>query len=196
MKILLATHNRDKEKELQKSLEDTNVEICSLFDFPEIGDIEETGKTLLENSLLKARTVFNITGIPTIADDTGLEVDFLDGAPGVYSARYAGEKVSYQDNVNKLLLELDGVPYNKRTAKFRTVISYIDINQELWTEGHIDGIISDNITGDKGFGYDPVFFVPHIGKTFAELSSAQKNKISHRGIALQKLRKILINVLK
>ncbi len=196
MKILLATHNRDKEKELQKSLEDTNVEICSLFDFPEIGDIEETGKTLLENSLLKARTVFNITGIPTIADDTGLEVDFLDGAPGVYSARYAGEKVSYQDNVNKLLLELDGVPYNKRTAKFRTVISYIDINQELWTEGHIDGIISDNIRGDKGFGYDPVFFVPHIGKTFAELSSAQKNKISHRGIALQKLRKILINVLK
>jgi Xanthosine triphosphate pyrophosphatase len=131
MKILLATHNRDKEKELQKSLEDTNVEICSLFDFPEIGDIEETGKTLLENSLLKARTVFNITGIPTIADDTGLEVDFLDGAPGVYSARYAGEKVSYQDNVNKLLLELDGVPYNKRTAKFRTVISYIDIKQEL-----------------------------------------------------------------
>lgn len=196
MKILLATHNRDKEKELQKSLEDTNVEICSLFDFPEIGDIEETGKTLLENSLLKARTVFNITGIPTIADDTGLEVDFLDGAPGVYSARYAGEKVSYQDNVNKLLLELDGVPYNKRTAKFRTVISYIDIKQELCTEGYIDGIISDNITGDKGFGYDPVFFVPHIGKTFAELSSAQKNKISHRGIALQKLRKILINVLK
>ncbi|MEC9106301.1 MAG: RdgB/HAM1 family non-canonical purine NTP pyrophosphatase [Candidatus Neomarinimicrobiota bacterium] len=196
MKILLATHNRDKEKELQKSLEDTNVEICSLFDFPEIGDIEETGKTLLENSLLKARTVFNITGIPTIADDTGLEVDFLDGAPGVYSARYAGEKVSYQDNVNKLLLELDGVPYNKRTAKFRTVISYIDIKQELWTEGYIDGVISDNIRGDKGFGYDPVFFVPHIGKTFAELSSAQKNKISHRGIALQKLRKILINVLK
>ena len=196
MKILLATHNRDKEKELQKSLEDTNVEICSLFDFPEIGDIEETGKTLLENSLLKARTVFNITDIPTIADDTGLEVDFLDGAPGVYSARYAGEKVSYQDNVNKLLLELDGVPYNKRTAKFRTVISYIDIKQELWTEGHIDGVISDNIRGDKGFGYDPVFFVPHIGKTFAELSSAQKNKISHRGIALQKLRKILINVLK
>ena len=140
--------------------------------------------------------MFNITGIPTIADDTGLEVDFLDGAPGVYSARYAGEKVSYQDNVNKLLLELDGVPYNKRTAKFRTVISYIDIKQELWAEGHIDGVISDNIIGDKGFGYDPVFFVPHIGKTFAELSSAQKNKISHRGIALQKLRKILINVLK
>jgi XTP/dITP diphosphohydrolase len=196
MKIILATHNRDKEKELQDSLQGINIEICSLFDFPEIGDIEETGTTLLENSLLKARTVFNITGIPTIADDTGLEVDFLDGAPGVYSARYAGNNVSYQDNVNKLLIKLDGVPREKRKAKFRTVVTYIDKNEELWTEGRIDGIISESIIGDGGFGYDPIFFVPHIGKTFAELSSAEKNKISHRGIALQKLRKILINVLK
>ena len=196
MKIILATHNRDKEKELQNSLQGINVEICSLFDFPEIGDIEETGTTLLENSLLKARTVFDITGIPTIADDTGLEVDYLDGAPGVYSARYAGNNVSYQDNVNKLLIELDGVPREKRKAKFRTVVTYIDKNDELWTEGHIDGIISESIIGDGGFGYDPIFFVPHIGKTFAELSSAEKNKISHRWLALQKLRKILINVLK
>ena len=196
MKIILATHNRDKEKELQKSLEGINVKICSLFDFPKIGDIEETGTTLLENSLLKARTVFGITGIPTIADDTGLEVDFLDGAPGVYSARYAGNNVSYQDNVNKLLFELNGVPNQKRTARFRTVITYIDKEEELWTEGHIDGIISETIIGDRGFGYDPVFFIPHIGKTFAELSSDEKNKISHRGIALQKLRKILKNVLK
>ena len=196
MKIILATHNRDKEKELQNSLQGINVEICSLFDFPEIGDIEETGTTLLENSLLKARTVFDITGIPTIADDTGLEVDFLDGAPGVYSARYAGNNVSYQDNVNKLLIELDGVPHEKRKAKFRTVVTYIDKNEELWTEGYIDGIISETIIGDRGFGYDPVFFVPYKEKTFAELSSDEKNKISHRGIALQKLRKILINVLK
>ena len=196
MKIILATHNRDKEKELQKSLEGLNVEICSLFDFPNIGEIEETGTTLLENSLLKARTVFDITGIPTIADDTGLEVDYLDGAPGVYSARYAGNNVSYQDNVDKLLIELDGVPYERRTARFRTVVTYIDKNEELWTEGYIDGIISETIIGDRGFGYDPLFFVPHKGKTFAELSSDEKNKISHRGIALQKLRKILINVLK
>jgi len=196
MKIILATHNRDKEKELQKSLEGLNVKICSLFDFPNIGEIEETGTTLLENSLLKARTVFDITGIPTIADDTGLEVDYLDGAPGVYSARYAGNNVSYQDNVDKLLIELDGVPHERRTARFRTVVTYIDKNEELWTEGYIDGIISETIIGDRGFGYDPVFFVPHKGKTFAELSSNEKNKISHRGIALQKLRKILINVLK
>ena len=196
MKIILATHNRDKEKELQKSLEGLNVKICSLFDFPNIGEIEETGTTLLENSLLKARTVFDITGIPTIADDTGLEVDYLDGAPGVYSARYAGNNVSYQDNVDKLLIELDGVPHERRTARFRTVVTYIDKNEELWTEGYIDGFISETIIGDRGFGYDPVFFVPHKGKTFAELSSDEKNKISHRGIALQKLRKILINVLK
>jgi len=196
MKIILATHNRDKEKELQKSLEGLNVKICSLFDFPNIGEIEETGTTLLENSLLKARTVFDITGIPTIADDTGLEVDYLDGAPGVYSARYAGNNVSYQDNVDKLLIELDGVPHERRTARFRTVVTYIDKNEELWTEGYIDGIISETIIGDRGFGYDPVFFVPYKEKTFAELSSDEKNKISHRGIALQKLRKILINVLK
>jgi XTP/dITP diphosphohydrolase len=196
MKIILATHNRDKEKELQKALQGINVEICSLFDFPEVDDIEETGTTLLENSLLKARTVFDITGIPAIADDTGLEVSFLDGAPGVYSARYAGDNVSYQDNVTKLLNELDGVPSEKRSARFRTVVTYIDKNEELWTEGYIDGIISETIIGDRGFGYDPVFFVPDIGKTFAELSSDEKNKISHRGIALQKLRKILLNVLK
>ena len=196
MKIILATHNRYKEKELQKALQGINVEICSLFDFPEVDDIEETGTTLLENSLLKARTVFDITGIPAIADDTGLEVSFLDGAPGVYSARYAGDNVSYQDNVTKLLNELDGVPSEKRSARFRTVVTYIDKNEELWTEGYIDGIISETIIGDRGFGYDPVFFVPDIGKTFAELSSDEKNKISHRGIALQKLRKILLNVLK
>ena len=195
MKIILATHNKDKEKELQSSLGQINIEICSLFDFPEIEDIEETGTTLLENSLLKSRTVFKETGIPAIADDTGLEVDFLNGAPGVYSARYAGNNVSYQDNVNKLLIELKGVPFEKRTARFRTVITYVDKNEELSTEGYIDGIISESMIGGDGFGYDPIFFVPDIGKTFAQLSSVEKNKISHRGIALKKLRKILINVL-
>ena len=195
MKIILATHNRDKEKELQISLKGMNIEVISLFDFPEIGDIEETGTTLLENSLLKSRLVFRKTGIPTIADDTGLEVDFLNGAPGVYSARYAGNNVSYKDNVNKLLIELNGIPSEKRTARFRTVITFVDENQELSTEGHIDDVISESIKGAGGFGYDPIFFVPHLGKTFAELSSIEKNKISHRGIALQKLRKILINVL-
>ena len=189
MKIILATHNRDKEKELQISLKGMNIEVISLFDFPEIGDIEETGTTLLENSLLKSRLVFRKTGIPTIADDTGLEVDFLNGAPGVYSARYAGNNVSYKDNVNKLLIELNGIPSEKRTARFRTVITFVDENQELSTEGHIDGVISESIKGAGGFGYDPIF-IP-LGKTitFGQMPKLKKINMDHRYIAFKKLKR-------
>jgi len=196
MKIVLATHNHDKEIELQHSLRGLGVEICSLSEYPDIGDIEETGTTLLENSLLKAHTVHDRTGLPAIADDTGLEVDALDGAPGVYSARFAGADATYEDNLNKLLFSMEEVSEERRSARFRTVISFVDGNQELWTEGHIDGKIIDFPRGNAGFGYDPVFYIPQLEKTFAELSTADKNKISHRGLALQKLRKILINVLK
>jgi len=196
MKIVLATHNHDKEIELQHSLQGLGVEICSLSEYPDIGDIEETGTTLLENSLLKAHTVHDRTGLPAIADDTGLEVDALDGAPGVYSARFAGADATYEDNLNKLLFSMEEVSEERRSARFRTVISFVDGNQELWTEGHIDGKIIDFPRGNAGFGYDPVFYIPQLEKTFAELSTAEKNKISHRGLALQKLRKILINVLK
>ena len=196
MKIVLATHNHDKEIELQHSLQGLGVEICSLSEYPDIGDIEETGTTLLENSLLKAHTVHDRTGLPAIADDTGLEVDALDGAPGVYSARFSGADATYEDNVNKLLSVMEDVSDDMRSARFRTVISFVDGNQELWTEGHIDGKIIDFPRGNAGFGYDPVFYIPQLEKTFAELSTAEKNKISHRGLALQKLRKILINVLK
>jgi len=196
MKIVLATHNHDKEIELQHSLQGLGVEICSLSEYPDIGDIEETGTTLLENSLLKAHTVHDRTGLPAIADDTGLEVDALDGAPGVYSARFAGVDGTYEDNVNKLLSVMEDVPDDMRSARFRTVISFVDEIQELWTEGFIEGRITEDPRGNMGFGYDPVFYVPRLDKTFAELSTADKNKISHRGLALQKLRKILINVLK
>ena len=196
MKIVLATHNHDKEIELQHSLQGLGVEICSLSEYPDIGEIEETGTTLLENSLLKAHTVHGRTGLPAIADDTGLEVDALDGAPGVYSARFAGADATYEDNLNKLLFSMEEVSEERRSARFRTVISFVDGNQELWTEGHIDGKIIDFPRGNSGFGYDPVFYIPQLEKTFAELSTEEKNKISHRGLALQKLRKILINVLK
>ena len=195
MKIVLATHNHDKEIELQHSLQGLGVEICSLSEYPDIGDIEETGTTLLENSLLKAHTVHDRTGLPAIADDTGLEVDALDGAPGVYSARFAGADATYEDNVNKLLSVMEDVPDDMRSARFRTVISFVDEIQELWTEGFIEGRITEDPRGNMGFGYDPVFYVPRLEKTFAELSTDEKNKISHRGIALQKLRKILVNVL-
>ena len=195
MKIVLATHNHDKEIELQHSLQGLGVEICSLSEYPDIGEIEETGTTLLENSLLKAHTVHGRTGLPAIADDTGLEVDALDGAPGVYSARFAGADATYEDNLNKLLFSMEEVSEERRSARFRTVISFVDGNQELWTEGHIDGKIIDFPRGNAGFGYDPVFYIPQLEKTFAELSTEEKNKISHRGLALQKLRKILVNVL-
>ena len=196
MKIVLATHNYDKEIELQHSLQGLGVKICSLSEYLDIGEIEETGTTLLENSLLKAHTVYDRTGLPAIADDTGLEVDALDGAPGVYSARFSGADATYEDNVNKLLSVMEDVSDDMRSARFRTVISFVDEVQELWTEGFIEGRITRDPRGNMGFGYDPIFYIPRLEKTFAELSTAEKNKISHRGLALQKLRKILINVLK
>ena len=140
-KLVLATHNPHKKREMSALLSPLGIAIVGLDDFPQIGEIEETGTTLLENSLIKARTVHKITGLPALADDTGLEVDALDGAPGVYSARYAGKDSSYQDNVNKLLFELKGLKLEKRNARFRTVISYIDDNVELHSEGVIEGVI-------------------------------------------------------
>jgi XTP/dITP diphosphohydrolase len=181
MKIVLATHNHDKEIELQHSLRGLGVEICSLSEYPDIGEIEETGTTLLENSLLKAHTVHGRTGLPAIADDTGLEVDALDGAPGVYSARFAGVDGTYEDNVNKLLSVMEDVPDDMRSARFRTVISFVDEIQELWTEGFIEGRITEDPRGNMGFGYDPVFYIPEKGKTYSEMNMKEKNQTSHRG---------------
>ena len=189
--IVLATHNRDKREELQEALSEFTVKILSLNDFPFIGEIEEVGQTLLENSMIKAKTVHNLTQLPVIADDTGLEVEALNGAPGIYSARYAGEDVTYEDNVNKLLAEMENIPLENRKAQFRTVISFVDKDRELWTEGTIKGIIVETAKGKNGFGYDPVFFVPELEKTFSELSIGEKNKISHRGLAMKKFRILL-----
>ena len=189
--IVLATHNRDKREELQEALSEFTVKILSLNDFPFIGEIEEVGQTLLENSMIKAKTVHNLTQLPVIADDTGLEVEALNGAPGIYSARYAGEDVTYEDNVNKLLAEMENIPLENRKAQFRTVISFVDKDRELWTEGRIKGIIGESAKGKNGFGYDPVFFVPELEKTFSELSIGEKNKISHRGLAMKKFRILL-----
>ena len=189
--IVLATQNRDKREELQEALSEFTVKILSLNDFPFIGEIEEVGKTLLENSMIKAKTVHNLTQLPVIADDTGLEVEALNGAPGIYSARYAGEDVTYEDNVNKLLAEMENIPLENRKAQFRTVISFVDKDRELWTEGRIKGIIGESAKGKNGFGYDPVFFVPELEKTFSELSISEKNRISHRGLAMKKFRILL-----
>jgi XTP/dITP diphosphohydrolase len=189
--IVIATHNPDKKKEIMIALRELGVNILSLDNFPEIGEIEETGSTLLENSLIKARTVSAVTGKPAIADDTGLEVDALNGAPGIYSARYAGINVSYEDNVRKLLSEMSKFDMDSRTARFRTVVSFHSSNEELWTEGVIEGSITRNAIGKGGFGYDPVFRVKKTGKTFAEMTRQEKNRISHRGVALDKMRQLL-----
>ena len=189
--IVIATHNPDKKKEIMISLRELGVNILFLDNFPEIGEIEETGSTLLENSLIKARTVSAITGKPAIADDTGLVVDALNGAPGIYSARYAGINVSYEDNVRKLLSEMSSTDMDSRTARFRTVVSFHSTNKELWTEGVIEGSITMGAIGTGGFGYDPVFKVEQTGKTFAEMTRREKNKISHRGVALEKMCKLL-----
>jgi len=193
LKLIIATHNSDKEKELKSVLDDFPVDVISLDQFPEIGEIEETGSTLYENAKLKADTVNKITNLPCLGDDTGLEVDALEGAPGVYSSRYAGENVSYEDNVAKLLREMSSTPYEKRTARFRTIIFYTDGERELYTQGEIKGYITEEQRGKNGFGYDPVFYIPEVKKTMAELTPAEKNKLSHRGQAMRKFRKLLLD---
>ena len=196
IKLVLATHNSHKQREMNAILSHLGIIIVGLDDFPQIGEIEETGSTLLENSLIKARTVHEITGLPSLADDTGLEVDALDGAPGVYSARYAGNDPSFEDNINKLLFELKGVPLEKRNARFRTVISFVDGNEELISEGVIEGIIINGSRGISGFGYDPIFQPNSYNKTFAEMGQDEKNLISHRALALEKMKNMLEPYLK
>ena len=185
MQIVLATHNKGKMSEINNLLS-SSYEVLTLDHFPNIKEIPETGKTLKENAFIKARTVFEMTGLPSLADDTGLEVQSLGGDPGVYSARYAGEQASYQDNCEKLLKNMMRVPKEDREAKFRTVIAYKDDNRELSCDGSVKGEIAQSPKGSFGFGYDSVFYYPPLEKTFAELSEEEKNSISHRGRALRK----------
>ena len=185
MQIVLATHNKGKMSEINNLLS-SSYEVLTLDHFPNIKEIPETGKTLKENAFIKARTVFEMTGLPSLADDTGLEVESLGGDPGVYSARYAGEQASYQDNCEKLLKNMMRVPKEDREAKFRTVIAYKDDNRELSCDGSVKGEIAQSPKGSFGFGYDSVFYYPPLEKTFAELSEEVKNSISHRGRALRK----------
>lgn len=183
-KLVLATRNKNKIEEMQALVSGLGIEILSTLDFPELEEVDEDQPTLEGNALKKARYVHRITGLPSLSDDTGLEVDALDGAPGVYSARYAGENVSYQDNVLKLLGELTGE--TERTARFRTVVALVSSEDENLFHGVCDGEILTEQRGTKGFGYDPVFKPDGYDQTFAELSSEVKNEISHRGLAVQK----------
>ena len=185
MQIVLATHNRGKMEEMSAILGHLPFELLALDAFPEIGDIPETGNTLKENAFIKAETVHRLTGLPALADDTGLEVDALNGAPGIYSARYAGADATFDDNYQKMLKELHGIPVEKRTARFRTVIAFVNGGEKEWVEGVAEGRIIEEKRGIGGFGYDPIFYYPPLRKTFAELDSVEKNSISHRGKALR-----------
>jgi XTP/dITP diphosphohydrolase len=191
LKLVLATHNDGKILEMQYALSDIALDVLTLKEFPNIGEIPETGSTLIENAFIKAETVFIETGISALADDTGLEIDALNGEPGVYSARYAGENASYLENCAKVLNKLDGTRIEDRTARFRTVMAFVGKNEKFHCEGSVDGLIIDKKIGKNGFGYDPIFYYPKLEKTFAELNKNEKNSISHRGIALRNFSKIL-----
>lgn len=188
MKIVIATHNKDKFKEIYKSFNIKGIDLLSLDEFPQIKEIIEDGKTLEENALIKARTVHKITSLPAIADDTGLEVDALGGNPGLYTARYAGENCTYIDNINKMLDKMKDIPIPKRTASFKTFMAYVDNNMEHTACGVVKGMITEEKKGLAGFGYDPIFYVIEKGKTFSEMSIDNKNIISHRGRAIRVLK--------
>ncbi|NOQ27101.1 MAG: non-canonical purine NTP diphosphatase [Bacteroidales bacterium] len=190
MELVFATNNKHKLEEIQNALGD-KLKLLSLKDISFFEEIPEDFETLKENAQQKARHIFDRYKINCFADDTGLEIDSLNGAPGVYSARYAGESCSFEDNVQKVLKELDGV--KNRKAQFRTVISLILNGKEYFFEGSVNGEILTENQGVGGFGYDPIFKPIGFDKSFAEMGLDEKNKISHRGRAAQKLVDFLLN---
>lgn len=198
-KIVLATSNKGKINEMQSLLSDLSVEIIPLSAFSGIPEIKEDGLTFLENAFIKARIVARHTGLPALADDSGIEVDALNGNPGVFSARYAGKDAKDIDNINKLLNDMKDVPKERRAARFRCVMAlYSPDDRWISAEGSCFGEISFEPKGEKGFGYDPVFFLPDKNKTMAEIEKEEKNKFSHRTMAIigikQRLKEFLIDI--
>lgn len=197
-KLLVATHNRGKVKEFAEMLADLEIEWLSLDDVGVTEDVEETGSTFRENSVLKARAYAAATGLLTLADDSGLEVDALNGAPGVYTARYGGVGLTAVQRYHKLLEAIQHVPEPQRTARFRCVIVVANPHGDILgeSEGVCEGQIAIAPAGDGGFGYDPVFYLSQFGQTMAQLTPGEKHKISHRGQAVQaivpRLRRLLM----
>ncbi len=183
MKIVVATKNKNKIKEFSEILK--GFEIISQEEVGIDIDVLETGTTFEENSYLKASQIYKATGLPAIADDSGLEVDALGGAPGIYSARYGGEGLDDKGRVQLLLKNMENVPYGERSARFVCAITYVDGDGFITAKGTCEGTITNEPRGENGFGYDPVFFVEEYKKTSAEISSDEKNSISHRGKALR-----------
>jgi XTP/dITP diphosphohydrolase len=190
--LVLATRNRHKAEELAVLLGDLGIRIRTLDEFSDAPDVVEDGATCEANAIKKAKAIARATGVPAVADDTGLEVDALGGRPGVYAARYAGETATYEDNCRKLLRELAAVPQNQRTARFLTVAAIaMPAGNVQVTHGMLEGLITEAPTGDRGFGYDPVFLLPELGKTLAQLTAEEKNRVSHRAKAFAKVRELL-----
>jgi XTP/dITP diphosphohydrolase len=200
-KILVATTNPGKAAEL-KAMLDLDVKWLTLADFPDIPEVEEDGATFIENARKKAFGYAGATGLWTVADDSGLVIDALNGAPGIESARFSSEKSADRTlidhkNIAKVLRLLEGVPSEKRTAKFVCSLCLVTPDQILIeTQGTLEGRITEKEIGENGFGYDPIFFVPHLKKTVAQLTSEEKNAISHRGSAIRKLKPLLNKLLK
>ncbi|WP_071460297.1 XTP/dITP diphosphatase [Bacillus massilinigeriensis] len=194
--VIIATKNRGKAQEFERIFSKFGIQVRTLLDYPEFPEIVETGSTFEENAILKAETASRQLGKVVIADDSGLETDALNGEPGVYSARYAGLEKSDEANIDLLLEKLEGVPAEKRTARFRCVLAIAVPGKETVTySGSCEGRILEKRRGSNGFGYDPVFFVEDKGKTMAELDPEEKNLISHRAMALKQLKQTLLHTL-
>ena len=197
-KIVLASNNIYKIKEFKKILKKDNIELIPQSDLS-IPDIPETGLTFIENSILKARNASLLSNLPAIADDSGIEVDALRGRPGIYSARYSGEKCDDIANNKLLLTEMSGVPFEKRTARYRCTIVYMSSHDHPTPkifDSSWEGLIAESEIGDNGFGYDPLFYLPGLKCTAAQLSESQKNRLSHRGKALKSFQKQLYKIIR
>lgn len=195
-KIILASNNQNKVAEVKEILKDKNVEIVSLKEAGIDVDVEENGTTFEENALIKARAVCKMTGSVTMADDSGLEVDYLDKQPGVYSARFMGHDTSYDIKNKAIIDKLEGVEGDARSARFVAAIAVVfPDGKEIVTRGTMEGLIAIEPAGDNGFGYDPIVYLPEYGMTSAQLSPEEKNKISHRGKALKKMAEELKGIL-
>ncbi|NOZ68222.1 MAG: XTP/dITP diphosphatase [Deferribacteres bacterium] len=194
MEIVLATKNRKKIEEIKKICDTigTDFKIYTLDDFPQYQDIEEDGDTFEANAVKKAVYISKRTGMTALADDSGLEVDALNGAPGVFSARYAGESADDRANLEKLLREMKNIPPEKRRARFVCCIAMASGDEVRTFHGYVEGVIGTEPRGENGFGYDPVFYPEGHDRTFAEMSDSEKNALSHRGAALRELQKYLL----
>lgn len=190
-KLVLATRNPDKVQEIREAFSDIDVEILTAEDFPGMPEVVEDGNTIKENAVKKARSVADFTGLFALADDTALEIETLGGAPGVRSSRFAGEGATYADNVRKVLRLLNGIPWEQRRARFRCVMVLAQREWQQVVEGTCEGYVTFEPRGTLGFGYDPIFYLPEWGKTFAEMDLRQKNQVSHRGRALEQVKHVL-----